>query len=85
MGFLDSSIVWLLVVIIAFILFAVFSYYFELFYHRHNGESSEQKQIFISKPETPTYHRKLVGLFILIALIIIMSSTGINMFLNKTG
>lgn len=83
-------IAWLiLVLVITFILFALFSYFLGWFYPQEDTDSSKT----ISKDFTNNLiedenvivqrRRKWIGIFILFALIAIMGSTGINAYLNK--
>ena len=84
MGFFDSFLAWLvLIIIIAFLLFAIFSYFLGWFYPTEEKQvkrnpEEEQQQI-----EKQQRQRKWVGIFILVAMIIIMGTTGANAFINQ--
>lgn len=99
MGFFDSLLAWfILVLVITFILFALFSYFLGLFYHQEDIESSKTINSIQSTISTESSNkliededenvilqrrRKWIGIFILFAIITIMGSTGINAYLNK--
>lgn len=88
MGFIDSLLAWLvLLLIIAFIFFAVFAYFLGWFYPTEDTNkgisTSDEADLTNSLEEETTYRRRRwIGFFVLFALIIIMGSTGLNAFLN---
>ena len=82
MGFADSFVTWMiLTIVIAFLIFAVFSFILGWFYHK-------EEEIEITQEELDEYQKKsksksrLIGLFIISAIIAIMGTTGITAYMN---
>ena len=85
MGFIDSLLTWLLLIlVIAFILFTVFSYILGWFY----PTPEEVKEEILEPVEETDYQeqakrrRKIIGIIFVVTVSIIMATTGVNAFLN---
>ena len=95
MGFLDVFMLWsIFIIVTAFILFVVFSYFLGWFNQPVTLPDTTHTTVSRIEPlyvedditeETYQQRRKLVGLFILVAIITIMVTSSINMFINTTN
>lgn len=87
MGFVDSFVAWLIVVlIIAFLLFAAFSYILGWFYPREEQivveETHEESEELDENQRQAQSRRRLIWVFAITAIIAIMATSGYNAFAN---
>lgn len=82
MGFLDVFMMWsIFIIVTAFVLFTVFSLFLGWFLP--SPIPTTVPDIINSEQNFDEQRRKLIGLFILVAIVTIMAVTSINMIYNS--